>query len=66
MDSLALPSLKLGNAGALGTRSIDTGSEFVRQLSRDLSVESIEETPQQAPLNTGKWATDYLIVKTSP
>ena len=66
VDSLALPSLKLGKAGAAGTRSIDTGSEFVRQLTRDLSVESIEETPQGSPLTTDRWATDYLIVEIAP
>ncbi|MCC7261843.1 MAG: caspase family protein [Candidatus Latescibacteria bacterium] len=82
LDSLALPSLKLGKAGAAGTRAIDAGSEFVRQLARDLSVESIEEPPPVAattPADTSaaappgtptiaaeKWGTDYLIVETAP
>lgn len=66
VDSLALPSLKLGKAGAAGTRAIDAGSEFVRQLARDLSVESIEEVPQETPPTAEKWATDYVIIETAP
>jgi hypothetical protein len=66
VDSLALPSLRLGKAGAVGTRAIDAGSEFVRQLARDLSIEGLEETAQQPAKTQEKWATDYLIVETAP
>jgi hypothetical protein len=66
-DSLALSSLKLGKAGAAGTRSIEAGSEFVRQLARDLSIEGLEEKAEDEPaLTPGEWATDYLIVETVP
>lgn len=66
LDSLDIPSLKMGEAGRAGTRTIESGSEFVRQLVRDLTVEEVssEESMPLAP--TDKWTTDYLIVETSP
>lgn len=64
-DSLALSCLGLGKVGAAGTRAIDAGGEFVRQLARDLSVEALPETTATSA-KAGNWATDYLIVETTP
>lgn len=65
-DSLAFSSLRLGKAGAAGTRSIEASSEFVHALARDLSVEALPETTVTIPPAAGRWATDYLIVETLP
>lgn len=68
LQPLDLASLKMGKAGGAGTRSIDSGSRFAQQLTRDLAIEGLaeEDSGDLTLLPTANWATDYLIVETSP
>jgi len=63
LEPLELESLRMGQAGGLGTRSIDSGSRFARQLARDLA--GGKETAGALLLPTDTWTTDYLIVETT-
>lgn len=63
LEPLALESLRMGQAGGLGTRSIASGSSFTRQLARDLAGGG--ETAGALLLPTDTWSTDYLIVETT-
>jgi hypothetical protein len=77
IDPLTLPSLRMGQAGPEGTRAIPSGSDFVQQLmldlsslgsareaTRDLVAEALPEGELLLP--TEGWATDYLVVETTP
>lgn len=66
LEPLDLASLQLGEAGGAGTRTIESGSRFVRQLVRDLSVEAAETEPEEMAVPKDRWATDYLIVESTP
>lgn len=64
LEPLDLSSLRMGEAGGAGTRTIESGSDFVRQLARDLAVEPLEAEGETVFLPTDKWSTDYLMVET--
>ena len=70
LDPLNLSSLTMGQAGGKGTRSIESSSSFVQQLTRDLAVEGLDEQlsggVDVSLLPTDRWATDYLIIETTP
>jgi len=66
LDSLDLSSLQLGEAGGAGTRAVESGSSFVRQLARDLAIEPLETGGEVLFLPTERWATDHLVVETAP
>ena len=63
---LDLSSLKMGEAGGAGTRVIESGSQFAEQLARDLAAGGTGEEIDVTLLPTDKWATDYLIIETTP
>ena len=67
-EPLDLKSLTIGNAGALGTRSVESGSDFARQLTRDMAAvyqpDRPDEPGQAVLIPTHGWATDYLIIDT--
>ena len=62
LEPLELESLRMGEGGGVGTRSIASGSSFARQLTRDLAQGG--ETAGVLLLPTDTWTTDYLIVET--
>ena len=67
LEPLELKSLTMGSAGALGTRSVESGSAFARQLVRDMAAVYVAETPDSSSstlISTQGWATDYLIIDT--
>jgi len=91
LKPLDLSSLRMGEAGGAGTRSIESGSQFAQQLARDLAVVEAPvpagaATPAASDaeehagsesgsgrdgtdvtlLPTASWATDYLIIETTP
>ncbi len=66
LDSLNIPSLKMGQAGPAGTRRIASGSEFVRQLIRDLTVEGVAAAESMPVTRTDRWSTDYMIIENLP
>ena len=66
LDSLDIPSLKMGQAGPAGTRRIASGSEFVRQLIYDLTVSGTAVGDSLPVTRTDKWVTDYLIIENVP
>lgn len=68
VEPLDLESLKMGKAGGLGTRSIESGSRFAQQLTRDLAIEGLEEENggDLSLLPTDSWATDHIIIDTTP
>lgn len=91
LEPLDLSSLKMGEAGGAGTRSIESGSQFAQQLARDLAAVGAtaptgapnsavsgaaelagsesglgEEGTDVTLLPTDSWATDYLIIETTP
>lgn len=63
LDSLDLPSLRLGGTENAGLPTVESGSRFVQQLARDLAIEGLAEV---SLLPRDQWTTDYLIVETSP
>jgi hypothetical protein len=66
-EPLDLSSIRLGEAGGLGTRTIASGSAFAAALTRDLAVEGMAgEGTDLALLPTDGWATDYLLIETTP
>ena len=62
LEPLALSSLRMGESGGYGTRTIESGSRFVRQLARDLAGSVGGDETLLLPTDT--WTTDYLIVET--
>jgi hypothetical protein len=66
LKPLNLNSLKMGQAGGAGTRSIESGSRFAQQLSRDLAIEGLEDQGTDVTLlPTGTWASDFIIIDTT-
>ena len=68
LEPLNLSSLKMGEEGGMGTRSIAAGTRFVEQLVRDLAVLPMDAEGEEYAifLPTEGWTTDYLIIDTKP
>lgn len=65
LKPLDLVSLRMGETGGAGTRSIESSSDFVRRLPRDLAAVPLNTEGSTVTLPTDRWSTDYLIVETT-
>lgn len=65
LKPLDFACLRMGETGGAGTRGIESGSSFVRQLTRDLAAEPTKAAGDAVSLPTDRWSTDYLIIETT-